>query len=88
MPNHKSAIKRVRRNEKRRIRNRHILSTTRTFVKRVRAAISEGDAEAARAALPAAVRALNVASSKGVIHSNQASRRISRLTTAVNHLEG
>jgi small subunit ribosomal protein S20 len=87
MPNHKSAIKRVRRNEKRRVRNRHVLSTTRTLVKRVRNAIASGDAAAAREALPAAVRALSVASSKGVIHSNQASRKISRLTLAVNKLE-
>ena len=84
MPNHKSAIKRVRQNEKRRVRNRQIVSTARTFVKRVRAAVDSGNAEEARAALPAAVKALNVAASKGVIHRNQAARKISRLTRAVN----
>ena len=88
MPNHKSAIKRVRQNENRRIRNRHVISTTRTFIKRVRAAVDAGDAAAAREALPAAIRALNIASSKGVMHSKQASRKISRLTLAVNKLEG
>ena len=88
MPNHKSAIKRARQNENRRLRNRHIVSTTRTYVKAVRAAISAGDAAAARAALPTAVNALNAAVTKGVIHRNQASRKISRITRAVNALEG
>ena len=86
MPNHKSAMKRVRQNEKRRIRNRHIMSTTRTYIKAVRAAIDSGNAEAAREALPKAVNALNAAASKGVVHRNQASRKISRLTLAVNAL--
>ena len=86
MPNHKSAMKRVRQNEKRRIRNRHIMSTTRTYIKIVRTAIDNGNAEAAREALPKAVNALNAAVSKGVVHRNQASRKISRLTLAVNAL--
>jgi small subunit ribosomal protein S20 len=86
MPNHKSAIKRVRQNEKRRTRNRQVISTARTFIKRVRAAVDSGNAEEAREALPAAIKALNVASSKGVMHRNQASRKISRLTLAVNGL--
>lgn len=86
MPNHKSAIKRVRQNEKRRVRNRQILATARTYIKRVRAAVDSGDVAEAQAALPAAVRALNSASSKGVMHRNQAARKISRLTKAVNGL--
>ena len=79
-------MKRVRQNEKRRIRNRHIMSTTRTYIKVVRAAIDGGDAAAAKEALPAAVNALNASVSKGVMHRNQASRKISRLTIAVNNL--
>ena len=86
MPNHKSAIKRVRQNEKRRVRNRQILSTARTFIKRVRAAVDSGNVAEAQAALPDAVKALNSAASKGVIHRNQAARKISRLTKAVNGL--
>ena len=86
MPNHKSAMKRVRQNEKRRLRNRHIMSTTRTHIKTVRAAIDNGDAAAASAALPQAINSLNAAVSKGVMHRNQASRKISRLTLAVNAL--
>ena len=87
MANHKSALKRVRQNEKRRLRNRHIVATMRTYITAVRSAISNEDADAARAALPAAVNALNAAVTKGVIHRNQASRKISRLTKAVNALE-
>ena len=86
MPNHKSAMKRVRQNETRRLRNRHIMSTTRTYIKAVRAAIDSGNAEAAREALPKAVNALNASVTKGVIHRNQAARKISRLTKAVNAL--
>lgn len=77
-------MKRVRQNEKRRVRNRQILSTSRTFIKRVRAAVDSGDIAEAQAALPAAVKSLNSAASKGVIHRNQAARKISRLTKAVN----
>ena len=86
MPNHKSAMKRVRQNEKRRIRNRHVMSTTRTSVKKVRAAIEQGDSQAAQEALSGAVRLLDRAVTRGVIPRNQASRKISRLTVAVNQL--
>ena len=86
MPNHKSAIKRVRQNEKRRLRNRHVMSTTRTLLKRVRNAIDNADVGEAQEALPSAVNALNRAVTKGIMHRNQASRKISRLTIAVNKL--
>ena len=84
MANHKSAEKRVRQTAKRRLRNRHILSTMRTYIKRVRVAIEEGNADEAQAKLKEAVSALARASSKGVIHRNHASRKIGRLTRAVN----
>lgn len=86
MPNHKSAEKRVRQNEKRRLRNRHVLSSMRTLVKNVRTAVENKDTEAAKAALPLALRALNRAANKGVIHTRQASRKVGRLTKAVNSL--
>lgn len=86
MPNHKSAMKRVRQNEKRNTRNRHVMSTLRSRIKQVRTAIDAGDAEAAKSALPVAVRALSRAAGKGVIHRNQARRKIGRLTIAVNSL--
>lgn len=87
MPNHKSAMKRARQNEKRRLRNRHVKSTMRTHVKRVRAAVEAGDLEAAKAALPGAVRLVQRAASKGVIHANTARRTVSRLVIAVQGLE-
>ncbi len=86
MPNHKSAIKRALQNERRRTRNRHVISTLRTRVKQVKTAIDVGDAETARSALPVAVKALERAAGKGVIHRNQAQRRIGRLVRAVNQL--
>jgi small subunit ribosomal protein S20 len=52
-------------------------------VKKVREAIARGDMAAAKAAMPAAERALASARSKGVVHKNAASRRISRLAAAV-----
>jgi len=83
VPNHKSAAKRQRQNEKRRIRNRHVLATVRTQVKRVRVAIDAKDGEAAKGALSDAMRALSRAAGKGVIHANQARRKISRLSSQV-----
>lgn len=84
MPNHKSAMKRVRQNENRRARNRHVISTLRTELKTVRSAVEQGDTETAQKALPSAVRTLSRAADKGVIHRNTANRKISRLTRAVN----
>ena len=88
MPNHKSAMKRVRQNEKRRIRNRKVKSSMRTAVKRLRTVIAEGDAQAAAQHLPAAVRLVQRAASKGVIHPNTAQRTVSRLVRAVNGMGG
>lgn len=83
MANSKSAEKRMRQNEKRRVRNRLIITASRTAVKKVRRALEAGDIEAAKAALPAAIRGLQNAASKGVVHANNASRRIGRLVKAV-----
>jgi len=82
--NHKSAEKRVRQTITRRLRNKHVLTTMRSLIKKVRSAIEAGDASAAKETLKDAVSALSRASSKGVIHRNQASRKIGRLTRAVN----
>ncbi len=86
MANHKSALKRVRQTAKRRLRNRHVMTTTRTYIKRLRAAVDSGNAEEAKEALLLAVSALDRAATKGVIHRKQASRKIGRLTKAVNAL--
>lgn len=81
MANHKSAIKRIRQTEKRRIHNRTYRARSRTLVKKALTAIDsgKGDLEAAKQATIAAVRDLDMAASRGIIHKNNASRRKSRL---------
>lgn len=83
MANHESAEKRNRQSLKRTARNRHIRTTVRSSVKRVRAAIAAGDAAAAKEALPSAVKRIDMAVSKGIYHRNTGSRYISRLTAQV-----
>jgi small subunit ribosomal protein S20 len=84
---HKSALKRQRQNEQKRARNVHIRSTLKSVVKRVRLAVEAKDVEKARTALAEAIPAINKAKSKGVIHGNTASRKVSRLTRLVNSLQ-
>lgn len=79
MANIKSAIKRNKQNEKRRVRNRIYRGAARTFVARARVAIADKDAETAEAATLEAIAALDKAVQKGVIHKNNAARRKSRL---------
>ncbi len=86
MANHKSALKRIKQTEKRTERNRHVRSTLRTFIKRVREAAAAKDASLAKEALAAAIPVIDTAASKGVIHASNASRNISRLTKLVNTL--
>ena len=86
MANHKSALKRIKQTEKRTERNRHIRSTLRTFIKRVREAVATKDVNLAKEALTAAIPVIDGAASKGVIHSANASRNVSRLTKLVNTL--
>jgi small subunit ribosomal protein S20 len=83
---HKSAIKRIKQNKVRNARNRHVRSTLRTFIKRVREAVETKDATAARDALLAAIPVIDKAATKGVIHPSNASRNVSRLTRLVNTL--
>ncbi len=87
MANTKSAIKRIRQNEKRRIRNRVFRGSTRTFVKQARLAIESGAVDEARAATMQAVSALDKAAQKGVLHNNNASRRKGRLMKQLAALE-
>lgn len=87
MANHKSAEKRIRQTRKRTARNRYVRSTMRTTIKQVRMAVEAGEKETAEKALVAAVREIDKAATKGVIHRSQASRRVSRLTLLVNKLD-
>ena len=86
MANHKDALKRLKQNEKRRARNRHYRSRMRNQVKAVRAAVEAGDVESAQAELRTAMSIIHRNASKGIIHRNQAARRISRLNKAVKKL--
>ncbi len=86
MANHKSALTRNKQNEKKNERNKHVRSTLRTFIKRVREAVAQKDAGAAKEALAAAIPVIDGAASKGVIHPNNASRNVSRLTRLVGTL--
>lgn len=79
MPNIKSAFKRNRQNEKRRLRNRIFRGRARTYVKKARTVLEAGNPEEAKAATLEAVRALDKAAEKGIIHKNNAARRKSRL---------
>jgi len=84
MANIKSAKKRILVAEVRTERNKAIRSKVKTYVKKVDAAIAAADKAAAQEALKAAISEISKAESKGVYHANTASRKISRLTKAVN----
>ncbi|WP_263730226.1 30S ribosomal protein S20 [Cellulomonas sp. SG140] len=86
MANIKSQIKRIRTNEKARMRNKAVKSELKTYVRRVREAVAGGDKEKAGEALVTASRKLDKAVSKGVIHANQAANKKSALAKSVNGL--
>jgi small subunit ribosomal protein S20 len=86
MANSKSALKRIRQNEKRRDRNRSDRSRMRTAIKNLRTAMEAGDADKARELLPSTLSLVNATAGKGVIHRNAAARTTSRLTRAVSSL--
>ena len=88
MANIKSQIKRNKQNEKRRLRNRVYRGKARIAVRGARAAFeTEAPAEESKAAVLAAVSALDKAAEKGVIHKNNAARRKSRLMKRLATLE-
>ena len=87
MANHKSALKRIRSSERKRIRNRFFISRARTDIKSARVEIEGGDVEEARKATVNAIRTLDKAASKGILHANNAARRKSRLMKKLVALE-
>ena len=87
MANIKSQIKRIKQNDKRRIRNRNYRGRARTFIKRAIIQMDEGNLEEARNSTLSAISALDKAAAKGVIHKNNASRRKSRLMKKLAALE-
>ncbi|HEY0379666.1 MAG TPA: 30S ribosomal protein S20 [Pyrinomonadaceae bacterium] len=84
MPNHKSAEKRMRQNEKRRDINRSNKGRLRTSIKKLRAALAGGDAGAISEVLPQTISTIDKAVQKGVLHRNAAARHKARLTARVN----
>ena len=84
MPNIKSAKKRVLISEKKNARNRIIKSQVKTAIKKFDAAISANNIEDAKAQLPAVFAAIDMAASKGVIHTNNADRKKARLSLKLN----
>ncbi len=88
MPITKSAKKQVGVDERRRQRNKSVRSRCRGSVVKAGLLITAGDFEAAREAVAVAVKSLDRAVAKGVIHANNAARRKSRLMKKLNQAEG
>jgi small subunit ribosomal protein S20 len=86
MANIKSAMKRIRQSEKRRVRNAAARSTVRTALKSARTAIEAGQVAQARETLHRTIQILDKAVTKGVVHKNAAARKKSRLTRQLNAL--
>lgn len=86
MANHDSARKRIKQTAKRTARLRRVRTTTRTFMKRVRAAIQAGDKKIAETTLKSVVSQIDRAVAKGVFHRRTGSRYISRLSEQVAKL--
>jgi small subunit ribosomal protein S20 len=80
--NIKSQIKRVKTNEKARLRNKSVLSSIKTAIRRYRDALKAGDAAVITAELRNASKALDVAVSKGVLHKNNAANKKSSMAKA------
>jgi small subunit ribosomal protein S20 len=87
LANTKSAEKRARTSERRRVRNRRFRSASRTLVRTAEQVIAQADAEAAAGAVKNAVSMLDRAAQKGIIHPNNAARRKSRLMAKYNKIE-
>ena len=86
MPNHKSAEKRVRQSEKRRVINRGHKTKVRTYLKKLRAALDSGKAEDVQKVPPDAISVIDKSVQKGVLHKNAAARYKSRLTVRANQV--
>jgi small subunit ribosomal protein S20 len=84
--NIKSQLKRIRTNEKARLRNKAIKSSLKTAVRRFREAEAAGETDRALVELRTASRALDKAVSKGIIHRNQAANRKSAMAKRANQL--
>jgi len=84
LANHKSALKRAKQSENRRIRNKSTKSAMNTTIKKVQAAAQEEGSDNAQELFKAAQSSIAKAAKKGVIHKNTAARKISRLYKTLN----
>ena len=82
-----SAKKRIRQSEKKRERNNYYKASMRTLIKKFRLAVEAGDVEKAKETYNDAIKFIAKVGSKGIIHKNQASRKISRLTLKLNSMK-
>ena len=86
MANHKSALKRARQSEVRRLRNMSYKTRSKNIVKEVRTAVAENEKEQAIEKLKKATAIIQKSASKGVFHKKKASRKISRLARQINQI--
>ena len=84
MANHKSAVKRARQNEIRRLRNKATRTRVKSIVKEVQTSAGEASGDETKAKMIAAQSVIDKAAKKGVIHKRTAARKISRLTKLAN----
>lgn len=88
MANIKSAMKRIRTSEKRRIENKTRISRVRTFIKKVEAAVQAKDAQAADTAFREMQPEIQRAQAKGTLHRNTVARTLSRLSGHIKAIKG
>lgn len=86
MPNIKSAKKRVSVTSAKTLRNQMLKSALKTSVRKYKAALADGNKELAAATYREAVRAIDKAVSKGILHANNAARKKSRFTVLLNNM--
>jgi small subunit ribosomal protein S20 len=86
LANHKSALKRARQNEMRRLRNKSVKTKIKNITKDLRLSVSETSKEEALKKLDMAKSNIDTAAQKGVVHKKTASRKISRLSKLVNNI--
>lgn len=86
LANIKSAKKRILVAETKALRNKAIKSKVKTIIKKVDAAVAAADKDLANSSLLVAISEIDKATSKGVYHKNTASRKVSRLSKAVNSI--
>ena len=84
MANTKQAKKRARRDAKRRLRNRYHLSRMKTYIRNFKKMLQAGQLQEAKEYYPKVVSMIQHTASKGVIHKNEAARRVSRITQLLN----